>query len=101
MNKNTGEPEHFSSLFDSGVSEFRTPEEFTTTPYLPVSNSPEDLLDFTKESHLRCDNLWIDTDEDTYLQKRLESFIRQGSFSYGTSALCGRYFMRKYSHLIL
>jgi len=101
INTNSGIPEHFSKLFSSGVSEFRTPEEFISTPYLPISNSPEDLLDFTKESYLRCVDLWIDSEEDIILQKRLSSFIRPGSYSYGTGSLFGRYFMRKYSYLIL
>lgn len=97
----TNEIVHYEEVFGSGISEWRTPAEFEGSDYGLVENTPDEIRDFAYESLLRHTGEWADTEEDQILQECFSSFIRLGSYSYGSNANCSRFFMRKYSHLIL
>lgn len=92
---------HFEEVFSSGMSEWRIPGQFEGSDYCLVENTPDEICCFAHESLLRHTGEWVDSDEDKFLQERFSSFIKPGSYSYGSKANCSRFFMRKYSHLIL
>jgi putative glycosyltransferase (TIGR04372 family) len=96
----TGKLVHYSNVFATGVSEWRSPEDLFGSDYEFIGNTPDDILGLAKESVMRLEGSWVDSDFDVTLQNRFTSYLVQGSYSFGTNANCGRYFMRKYSELI-
>lgn len=78
---------------------FRT-EEFQQHRIKLIDNSPEDILDLTKELFERMEGDASYTDEDERLQTRFRELMRLDPM-YETGSRVGRNFLRKYRHLLL
>jgi putative glycosyltransferase (TIGR04372 family) len=90
----------FKFLYESRISEIRIASEIDRLGLEIVENTEIEILEVVEEMLGRLKGTWIDTAEDLYLQSCVQSFIKPGSFCYGTSSRFGSLFLRRHKNLI-
>lgn len=65
-----------------------------------IHNSPEDLIDATRELTDRLDGRFEETDEDRTLQNRFHDIYAPYQVGYGSTGRVATGFLRKYAHLL-
>jgi putative glycosyltransferase (TIGR04372 family) len=91
----------FREVLGGPVGGFRFTRRFEDAGLDVVENSPDDVKALAMEMLDRLENRAEYTESDAYLQSRLRSLIRPGHFMYGSAALAGRDFLRKYQDLVV
>ena len=90
----------FKSIFSSEMSNFRYNDLFEKNEILVINNTPDEIKDAVEEMYLRISNQWVTKKEDDELQDRFISLLKEGHYSFKTSAKIGTSFLRKYKDLI-
>jgi len=99
--KDTGQLSSFKEIFSNGLSESRTSLEIEHRGYELVENSEEEMQEAVAEMFERLNGTWRSSKFDQELQYKAQSYIRPGSYSYGSHSKCGSLFLNRYSHLVL
>jgi putative glycosyltransferase (TIGR04372 family) len=90
----------FGEILRSDAGNFRFTKLYGERGLRPVENTAEDVRDLALEMLERCGGSASYTAKDEALQRRFESLMRPGHYSYGGINRVGREFLRKYESLL-
>lgn len=66
-----------------------------------IENTPEEILECTKEMYERLEGTWKDNDEDEELQNIVRSYFEEGDVPYNAPSRIGTEFLRKNKDLFI
>ena len=89
----------FQEVFDSPLANYRFSEFFEREQVRVLDNTPEEILDLTREIFDRVEGRCSYTAEDDDLQRQFRAFFKPGHYGYGSAARIGREFLRKHREL--
>ena len=90
----------FGEALRSDVGNFRYTKLYEERGLRPIENTAEEVRDLALEMFERCGGGASYAAKDEALQRRFESLMRPGHYSYGGVNRVGRDFLRKYEHLL-
>jgi len=90
----------FAEALSSPSSNYRFADQFEIDGLELVENSPEEILELSREMLERVEGRWAATPDDEELQKSFHSLFRPGHYTYGSLARCGRDFLRRHQNLL-
>jgi putative glycosyltransferase (TIGR04372 family) len=90
----------FKEIIDSEIFEYFDTKLYEKAKLKLIENTPEDILNITKEMYERLNGTWVTTKEDEELQKKYKSLIKPGQHCYGFTAKVGAIFLRENKDLL-
>jgi putative glycosyltransferase (TIGR04372 family) len=90
-----------SELLDSDIGERCTPRELNPLGIVIHDNTPEEILDATKEMVARLDGTWVESDEDRDLQDTFWSHYKRRSSSHVCVGRIGTKFLKENSYWLI
>jgi putative glycosyltransferase (TIGR04372 family) len=90
----------YLTFSEIGSSEFARDPELLKRGLEIVKNSPEEIIEVTKEMVLRLSGKWLETDEDRDLQSRYREIVDSFEYDQRQPARMGAKFLREHQHLL-
>ena len=95
-NKKTKERLSFSNILSGPLANIRTSEGWEKTNFELERNTPEDILELTKEQLQRIDKQYHEDPKANILNQKLKSLYQPRHYCYGASSKMGDHFIKKY-----
>ncbi|MCI4665060.1 MAG: TIGR04372 family glycosyltransferase [Neomegalonema sp.] len=92
-----GRSYRFSTVFEHGVSRWRSAEAFRNARIHVVQNTPDEIRDLVLEMIERDEGRFVQSEDDRILQQVFLGHLGPTDYSYGSQASVGRAFLRKYA----
>jgi putative glycosyltransferase (TIGR04372 family) len=83
-----------------GAGRYLLLEQYQKAGITPIENTPEEILDLTREMNDRIDGTWTPEPGDDELQTKFRSLFQPEHLCYGFSSRIGTVFLRKNKHLV-
>jgi putative glycosyltransferase (TIGR04372 family) len=91
---------NFSEIFRSKLAGYFYTNQYKEANITYLENTPDEILNLTKEMLDRLENKFIETDEGIDLHQKYMNFFKMGHYSYGAISKVNIAFLKKYQHLI-
>ena len=93
--KNSNRILSFEEILSSPLSDIKTNEEWSKSNVELVNNSPDDILELTKEQFLRVEGIYKEDDDANQLNDKLNSLYKPGHYCFGKASKMGDHFIKK------
>jgi len=90
----------FREIIEMGALWWKRSDDYQKTRIEVVENTPEEILDLTKEINSRIDGTWVTKDDEIELQERFRSLFPKGCRSDGFMSKVCTEFLRKNKGLL-
>lgn len=90
----------FKEVFSTDSANYRYNNLFVDKKIDVIYNTSEEIKDVVKEMYLRVSSKWINEIDDDELQEKFISLLKDGHYSFKSSARIGSSFLRKYKELL-
>jgi len=90
----------FTEIYKNGIDLFANPDRFENTGITWLENTPDEIRDVTLEMESRLSGTWIDTEEDSVLQKIFWNIFSKYRGAPPPSIRVGSSFLRQNQYLL-